>query len=271
MEGPDPTRLSRLRVMDLLGGEIGRVVTDLYTTVAREPDKGFHFPTGPDAARLVGYTKQDLEHVPSDVLQRFAGVGCPLAFATPKPGEAVLDLGSGSGTDVFLAAHHVGPQGRVVGVDLTDSMVEIARNALEQAGIDHGMVVQTRAPKLDVEGPFDVITSNGVLNLIPAKEAVLDRLYELLGEEGRLVLSDIALTQPPSIACLSDAELWAECLVGAYTEEEYRVALEQAGFENITVEDRRDYFKHSNSANTRETAEDLGAFAWVITAERPPN
>lgn len=268
MSGPDTTRLERMRVMDVLGGEIGRVVEELYTSVAREPEKGFHFPTGASAARLVGYPEPWLRTVPDGVVERFAGVGCPLRFATPRQGEAVLDLGSGSGTDVFVAAGHVGPTGRVVGVDLTESMVELARGALKKAGVEHASIVRTRAPKLKVEGPFDLVTSNGVLNLIPDKEAVLDRLHGLLAPDGRLVLSDIALTHAPSIACLSDAELWAECLVGAFTREEYIEAVKEAGFEDVTVQEEWDYFQHSDSKKTRETAEDLGAFAWVITARR---
>lgn len=268
MSSPDTTRLERMRVMDVLGGEIGRVVEALYTSVAQEPGKGFHFPTGASAARLVGYPEAWLENIPGVVLERFAGVGCPLKFAMPREGEAVLDLGSGSGTDVFVAADHVGSEGRVVGVDLTESMVELARGSLDEAGVDQGTIIQTRAPKLTVEGPFDVVTSNGVLNLIPDKEAVLSRLHGLLAPGGRLVLSDIALTHAPSIACLSDAELWAECLVGAFTREEYLEAVEGAGFADVTVEERRDYFQHSSSKKTRETAEDLGAFAWVLTATR---
>lgn len=265
----DTTRLARMRVMELLGEEIGDVVEELYTTVASQPDKGFHFPTGPEAARLAGYPKAAIASIPEEVVERFAGVGCPLAYVDLEEGQRVLDLGSGAGMDVFLAAHRVGPTGRVVGVDLTEDMVEIAEGALEAAGVDHASVVQGRAPPLDVEGLFDVVTSNGVLNLIPDKEAVLERLHELLVPGGRLVLSDIALSRSPSIACLSDAELWAECLVGAFTDEKYLQAVEDAGFADVTVEMRHDYFQHSESAKTRETAEDLGAFAWVITARRP--
>lgn len=259
-----------MRVMELLGEEIGEVVEDLYTSVAREPGQGFHFPTGPKAARLAGYTEDAINSAPDEVVERFAGVGCPLAHADLAEGQAVLDLGSGAGLDVFLAAQAVGPNGRVVGVDLTEDMVEIAGSALAEAGLDHARVVQERAPPLEVEGPFDRVTSNGVLNLIPDKEQVLDRLHELLRPGGRLVLSDIVLSTPPSIACLSDAELWAECLVGSFTEDEYLQALEDAGFEDVDVRERRDYFQHSASKKTRETAEDLGAFAWVLTAERPP-
>lgn len=269
MEGADPTRLSRMRVMDLLGGEIGRVVSELYTDVAEAPQREFHFPTGPRAVRLAGYPEEALERVPEHVLARFAGVGCPLEHVALEPGDAVLDIGSGSGTDLFLASHRVGPSGRVVGVDLTEQMVEVSQAALEEEGLHQAEVARSRAPEIDVDGRFDVVTSNGVVNLIPDKHGVLERLHELLEPGGRLVLADIALGEPPSRACLRDVELWAECLVGSFTEEEYLDALETTGFEEVTVEQRRDYFQHSSSEKTRRTAEDLDAFAWVLTARRP--
>lgn len=266
----DPTTLARMRVLDVLGDEIGRAVTNLYRDVADDPSEGYHFPTGRRAAELAGYDEKDLAAVPEGTLARFAGVGCPFRYARPEPGDAVLDLGCGAGTDLFIAAHAVGEQGRVVGVDLTDRMVEAASSALDEAGIGHAEVVQARAPKLDVSGPFDLVTSNGSLNLVPDKERTLARLHDLLRPGGRLVVADIALTHPPSMACLADAELWAECLVGAYTEERYLEALEAAGFEDVTVHERRDYFQHSPSEKTRETAKDLGAFAWVFEAARSP-
>jgi arsenite methyltransferase len=264
----DVTRLARLRVLDRLGAEIGRAVTALYTNVAEDPGKGFHFPTGRQAALLAGYTPDELEKVPPHVVDRFAGVGCPLRHAPPQSGEHVLDLGCGAGTDLFLAAHHVGKTGKVVGVDLTGPMIETCRQALEGAGVRHAQVIQGRAPRFDVEGPFDLVTSNGVLNLIPEKEAVLTRLHELLREDGRIVLSDIALSKPPEVACLANAQLWAECLVGAYTEPQYLQALQEAGFVDVQVHEKRDYFKHSDSEETRKTASDLGAFAWVVTAKK---
>lgn len=268
-DAPDPTMLARMRVLEVLGDEIGRAVTNLYRDVADDPSEGYHFPTGRRAAELAGYDEEDLAKVPDGTLARFAGVGCPFRYARPGSGDAVLDLGCGAGTDLFIAAQAVGKQGRVVGVDLTDRMVEAASSALEDAGIDHAEVVQARAPKLDVTGRFDMVTSNGSLNLIPDKERTLSRLHDLTRPGGRLAVADIALEHPPSMACLADAELWAECLVGAYTEERYLEALETAGFEDVTVHERRDYFQHSPSEKTRETAKDLGAFAWVIEARRP--
>ncbi len=266
---PTTTDLTRLRIMNQLGEEIGRAVSELYTQVAADPQQGFHFPTGPQAARTAGYAQADLDRVPDSVLQRFAGVGCPLDRVRLDPGSAVLDIGCGAGTDLIIAAARVGPTGRAVGIELTEPMANQAQRALEQAGLEHATVQQARVPSLPVDGPFDVVTSNGVLNLVPEKERTLERIHEVLASGGRVSLADIVLTHPPSTACLMDTELWAECLVGAYTEEAYLAALEAAGFVDIEVHERRDYFRDSPSSKTRETAEDLGAFAWELTAQRP--
>lgn len=268
MSDVDSTRLARLHVMDRLGAEIGRAVTKLYTTVARDPAQGFHFPTGRKAALLAGYTETELDQVPPHVVERFAGVGCPFRAAMPRPADRVLDLGCGAGTDMFLAANLVGEEGEVVGIDLTGAMVETARAALHVARVPNVRVLEGRAPRFDIEGPFDFITSNGALNLIPEKEAVLHRLHGLLRPGGTLVLSDIALEKPPAIACLANAQLWAECLVGAYTETQYLHALTTTGFKDVHVHARHDYFRHSDSEETRKTAADLGAFAWVVTGTK---
>lgn len=268
MAAPDTTALDRMRVLDRLGSEIGRAVSELYTEVASEPSQGFHFPTGREAARLAGYDAGDLDDAPAEMVDRFAGVGCPLRNVTINAGDHVLDLGSGAGVDLYLAATRAGTKGRVLGVELTEAMAHTARKCLEKNGIRNTTVVQARAPKFQVDGPFDVITTNGVLNLIPEKERTLERLYDLLAPGGTLTIADIVLARPPAVACLADAKLWAECLVGAYTEENYVNALKEAGFTQLKIHNQRDYFSHSSSQKTRETAADLGASAWELTAKR---
>lgn len=266
----DPAALERLRVLDRLGEEISRAVEALYSQVAGSPDDGFHFPTGRRAAELAGYARDDLDALPPEVVARFAGVGCPLPRARLAPGERVLDLGCGAGTDVLLAARRVGPTGSVVGLDLTDGMVRAARAAVDAQRLPNVRIVQARAPDLSpAGGPFDVVVSNGALNLVPDKRTTLRRVHQLLRPGGRLAFADIALERPPSAACLSSASLWAECLVGAFTEEDYLAALAEAGFVDVEASDQRDYFATSSSEETRETARDLGGFAWVVTARRP--
>lgn len=265
----DAAALERLRILDRLGAVIGEAVQELYSAVAAHPDSGFHFPTGREAALQVGYSVEDLEAVPEEVLARFAGVGCPLAVAALVPGDHVLDLGCGAGTDLFVAARRVGPDGRVVGLDMTTGMVEWARAAVERHRIGNVTVVPARMPKFPPDlGPFDIVVSNGALNLVPEKEMALKRVHALLRPGGRLALADIALQRPPSAACLADANLWAECLVGAFTEEAYLDTLETVGFSDVRVHARHDYFASSPSVATRETARDLGGFAWVVSARR---
>lgn len=266
----DASALARIRILNLLGEEIGRAVQDLYVQVASTPEAGFHFPTGRTAAVAAGYPLEVLKSVPEEVLARFAGVGCPWSAIDLVEGDRVLDLGCGGGTDLFIAARRVGPTGHVYGVDLTPAMVASTQDAIQRERLQNAEVLQARAPHIPdlAGGPVDVVTSNGALNLVPEKEATLRRLHTLLRPGGRLVLSDIALARPPATACLRNAKLWAECLVGAFTEEAYIDALEQAGFSDVVVHDRRDYFSASPSAETRDTARDLGGFAWVLSARR---
>lgn len=266
---PDPAMLERLRILDRLGEEISLAVRELYASLARAPATEFHFPTGAAAARAAGYAEEDLRHVPPSALERFAGVACPWKHERARPGERVLDLGCGAGTDLVIAARSVGDAGAVTGLDLTDAMVAAARATLAEAEIRNGAVVQARAPQLPpAPAPFDRVISNGVLNLVPDKDGTLRRLHQLLRPGGRLILADIALERPPAAACLARADLWAECLVGAFTEEDYLAALERTGFGEVKVHERRDYFATSPSEETRETARDLGGFAWVVSATR---
>ncbi len=268
MSAPDSTSLDRIRVLDRLGSEIGRAVSELYTQVASDPLAEFHFPTGREAALLAGYDAADLGEAPKDMVDRFAGVGCPLQNAAIEEGDRVLDVGSGAGLDLYLCAKRTGAQGEAVGIELTKAMVETAQETLGRHGVKNATVVQARAPKFQVDGPFDVITTNGVLNLIPEKERTLERLHELLAPGGTITIADIVLARPPAVACLADAKLWAECLVGAYTEETYVKAMKDAGFTDLKIHTRRDYFSNSSSKKTRETAADLGASAWELTAKR---
>ncbi len=269
MATPDSTSLDRMRVLDRLGAEIGRAVSELYTQVASDPHEPFHFPTGREAALLAGYAPVDLDEAPLPMVERFAGVGCPLPNAGLRAGDNVLDIGCGAGLDLWLSARQVGPQGNAVGIELTAAMAKTARDAMHESGVRNARVVEARAPKFQVDGPFDLITSNGVLNLIPEKERTLERLHALLRPGGTLTVADIVLARPPAVACLADAKLWAECLVGAYTEEAYVKALKDAGFTDLKIHSRRDYFSHSSSKKTRETAQDLGASAWELSARRP--
>jgi arsenite methyltransferase len=212
--------------------ELEERVKRMYEEVALEPERDFHFETGRALAERLGYPAEDLDRIPGAAIESFAGVGYFLDLAAIEPGEAVLDLGSGSGTDSFLAALAAGSDGRVVGVDMTDAQLAKA----DQLAREHGVTnVELRAGHIEQppveEGTFDCVISNGVVNLSPDKHAVFAAVARALRPGGRLALSDIVTqTQlPEGVTC--DASLWAACIGGAMQRDGYRAAIEAAGLE----------------------------------------
>jgi 2-polyprenyl-3-methyl-5-hydroxy-6-metoxy-1,4-benzoquinol methylase len=141
-----------------------------YREVARQPDRGFHFHTGRTLARLVEYQDEWLEGIPEPVISRFAGTGNPFSIRLLLTGERVVDLGCGAGIDSFIAARHVGPEGAVVGIDMTPEMLDTARSARAEAKMEHLEFRQGYLEQIPVEdGWADVVISNGVINLCPTR------------------------------------------------------------------------------------------------------
>jgi ubiquinone/menaquinone biosynthesis C-methylase UbiE len=222
--------------------ELEQRVKGMYEEVARHPDADFHFETGRALAERLGYPGETLDRIPAPAIDSFAGVGHFLDLAALEPGEAVLDLGSGSGMDSFLAALAVGPTGKVVGVDMTDQQLAKARLLAAEAGIDNvdfreGYIEE---PPVDAE-EFDCVISNGVINLSPDKAAVFAAAARALRPGGRLALADIVSTDqlPEGVAC--DASLWAACIGGAMQRDLYREAIEAAGLEIIELRENEQY------------------------------
>jgi SAM-dependent methyltransferase len=180
-----------------------------YREVARDPDRGFHFHTGRTLARLVDYRDEWLEGIPEPVISRFAGTGNPFSIRPLSTGERVVDLGCGAGIDSFIAARHVGPEGAVVGIDMTPEMLETARSARAETGIEqlefrHGYLEQ-----LPVEdGWADVVISNGVINLCPDKGAAFREIHRVLKPGGRIQIADILVSRPVSASAKQRIELW---------------------------------------------------------------
>lgn len=208
--------------------ELEQRVKQMYQEVALEPDREFHFETGRPLAERLGYPPADLDRIPAAAIDSFAGVGYVLDLAALHAGDVVLDLGSGSGTDSFLAALSAD---RVVGVDMTDEQLAKARALAEQDGVTNVDVVQgyIEEPPVDA-ATFDCVISNGVVNLSPDKPAVFAAAARALRPGGRLALSDIvtAVQLPEGVTC--DAALWAACIGGAMQRDAYRAAVEAAGF-----------------------------------------
>jgi arsenite methyltransferase len=244
-------------------------VQSMYTAVARNPEQTFHFPTGRAACLLVGYPAAELDAVPASAVESFAGVGYPFAADAVKPGDIVLDIGSGSGTDALIAAHRAGAAGLVYGLDLTEAMREKLRRNAAAIGANV-QVLEGNAEDIPLESAsVDVVTSNGVINLVPDKAKAMSEIARVLRPGGRVQIADIVLAVDPSDSCRSQPELWAECIVGATREEEYLTQIREAGLEDVEVLSRHEYFEHSPDAGTRDVARSFGAVAFVLRARRP--
>jgi len=245
-------------------------VTQMYTQVANAPQTGFHFPTGRKACEFVRYPGDLLAGLPDEALESFAGVGNPFAANVIKAGDTVLDIGSGSGTDVLIAQRLVGPRGKVYALDMTEAMRAKLGRTLEQRGIANVEIVAGNAESIPLgDASVDAVTSNGVLNLVPDKVRAIAEIFRVLRPGGRLQLSDIALNQPIAPRFKNDANLWAECVVGAVSEENYLDMLRAAGFRDVNRIDELDYFAGSNSDTTREVAGLFGAHSVVLSATKP--
>lgn len=186
-------------------------VLEMYTRVAREPEGDFHFHRGPRyAVQLLGYDPQELDELPERATRSFAGVGNPHAIAPLRPGETVLDIGSGTGTDLLLAARRVGPGGRAIGIDPNEEMIGACRAAARQAGLHNVEVRKGDLHALPAEdGSADVVLSNGVLNLAYDKRRAFGEVFRVLRPGGRLQLADIVVQDELSDSIRSDYLLWA--------------------------------------------------------------
>jgi len=184
-------------------------IREEYAEVASDPQKGFHFHTGRPLACILEYADEWLEGIPETSIESFAGTGNPFSLGLPRPGEKVLDLGSGAGMDSLIAARMVGPDGRVIGVDMTPAMLEKSRQAAEQAGLSNVEFREGYAEDLPVEdGWADVVISNGVLNLMPDKAAALEEMDRALRPGGRLQMGDILVQRAVPEGAKRKIDLW---------------------------------------------------------------
>jgi arsenite methyltransferase len=222
--------------------ELEERVKRMYEEVALEPEREFHFETGRPLAERLGYPAADLDRIPAGAIESFAGVGYFLDLAAIESEDTVLDLGSGSGMDSFLAALAAGPVGRVIGVDMTDKQLAKAQRLGVEEGFANVEFRQGYIERPPVEdATIDCVISNGVINLSPDKPAVFAAAARALRPSGRLALADIVSAKqlPEGVTC--DASLWAACIGGAMQSDDYRSAIEAAGFEIETWRENSAY------------------------------
>jgi arsenite methyltransferase len=206
-------------------------VKDMYRHVAREEQAQLHFAVGRELALRLGYPGDLLDAIPAEAVASFAGVGYHLDLAALAPGDRVLDLGSGSGTDVFCAALQVGETGRVTGVDFTDEQIGKATRLRDRDGFAHVEFVESSIDSLPFrDATFDVVISNGVVNLSPVKHRVFAEAARILRPGGTLALADIVSGRALKERTRRNVELWAACIAGAIPRRSYLDTIEAAGF-----------------------------------------
>src|SRR5689334_19001914 len=248
--------------------ELESKVKAMYRSVAENPHGEFHFEMGRAMAERLGYAPADLDRIPAESIESFAGVGYYFHLADVKPGETVVDLGSGSGMDTFIAALKVGPRGKVIGVDMTDEQRTKAERLRDRDGFLNVTYVKgyiENAPLPD--GVADVVISNGVINLATDKSKVFREAARLLKSGGRFAISDIVteVQLPETIVC--NSTLWAACIGGAAQQDNYRQMIAATGLRLVTIQDNPQY--QFISHNAKGASKRFGVKSVSLLAVKP--
>jgi SAM-dependent methyltransferase len=240
--------------------EVRKQVSEGYAEIAKQRSSCCGNTAAEEAGRRLGYSEEELQGVPEG---SNLGLGCgnPTALASLRPGEVVVDLGAGAGFDAFLAARAVGPTGRVIGVDMTDEMLEKARENARKAGHTNVEFRKGTIEDLPIETEsVDVIISNCVINLSPEKDRVFREAFRVLRPGGRLMISDIVLERPLPPEVASSVDAYLGCVGGASVRGDYLETIGKAGFREVTI------LKEASAASAfsvedpafREGAEQIG-------------
>lgn len=254
--------------------ELEQKVKSMYSDVALNPKGEYHFEMGRGLAEKLGYEKADLDRIPAAAIESFAGVGYYFDIANLKEGEQVLDLGSGSGMDVFVAALKVGNTGHISGVDMTDEQLKKSERLRKEnnlpagrQGFDNVSFHKSYIENLPfTDSSFDAVISNGVINLSADKQKVFAEVARVLKPKGRMVIADIVTEKqlPENVVC--NSTLWAACIGGASQQDDYRNAIEQAGMKVLYVKTNDAYSFISKSA--KGASKDYGVKSVSLIAEK---
>jgi arsenite methyltransferase len=233
--------------------ELEARVKAMYRAVAENPGGDYHFEVGRELAERLGYPAEELDEIPAGAVESFAGVGYFFDLADLGEGEEVLDLGSGSGMDVFFAARQVGPTGRVVGVDITREQLAKAENLRVEGGFDQVTFVEGHIEDLAFpDASFDVVISNGVINLSVDKKQVFAEAARVLRPGGRLAIADIIAETELTTQIVANTDLWASCIGGAAQQDAYQEAIEGAGLRLELMKKNRYRFLSDRARNASE-------------------
>ncbi|MFH1837061.1 MAG: methyltransferase domain-containing protein [Candidatus Omnitrophota bacterium] len=216
--------------------EIKEAVKEKYSHVAKDPCATFNFPVGKAFALKVGYPKEILDKLPQSMYESFTGANNPQPFVDLKEGETVLDLGCGAGLDLYFYANAVGGRGKVFGVDISEDMVNKAKNNLKVTGIKNAELKCGHSDNIPFQDNFfDVVASNGIYNLSPDREKVMQEVFRVLKSGGRTVFCEIVLKDKLPENVRKNIDDWFRCIGGALPERDFIALMEKVGFKGIEV------------------------------------
>jgi len=216
--------------------EIKSAVADRYGLVATSPGATFNFPVGRKFAESVGYRSELLDRLPAGMWESFTGAGNPQAFVDARPGETLLDLGCGAGLDLYLYAQRIGPTGKLIGLDLSEPMLNKARRNLAAVGISNVEWLHAPADAIPLpDNSVDLVTANGIFNLSPDKDAVMREVARVLKPGGRTVFAEIVLKSELPQEVRRDINDWFRCIGGALVQEDLLSRMQSHGLGNPQV------------------------------------
>jgi arsenite methyltransferase len=247
--------------------DLEQKVKKMYRDVAINPAGEYHFEMGRGLAEKLGYEKTDLDRIPAAAIESFAGVGYYFDMANLKEGDNVLDLGSGSGMDSFIASLKVGASGKVAGIDMTDEQLEKAERLRKRHQIENVYFHKSYLESLQFHViSFDVVISNCVINIIPDKKKAFADVSRVLKPGGRMVIADIVTEKqlPENVTC--NSTLWAACIGGASQQDDYRDSIEKPGLEIQSVRNNEAYSFISKSA--KGASKEFGVKSISLSAQK---